>query len=189
MQWRTRELSRGGANDGLRPCRYAHTVPRRPVRDRDRRRGQDLRIRRGRATAVDDCSLDINAGEICIIVAGRGKTTLLQYAIAGFHEITAFWAHLTAKCAAAWTNPRRSRALGPHRRIPREQRAILEYDDAVRSRLRLGLPRVAQDSPSRRMRPDVISWNPAIALNSVVLPHPDGPTIMQISPASMSSQQ
>src|SRR5438128_5191441 len=39
--------------------------------------------------AVDHCSLEIEPGEICMIVgpSGCGKTTLLN-AVAGFHEIT-----------------------------------------------------------------------------------------------------
>lgn len=45
--------------------------------------------------AVDHCSLDIAAGEICMIVgpSGCGKTTLLN-AIAGFHDITAGSIHM-----------------------------------------------------------------------------------------------
>lgn len=43
----------------------------------------------GDVLAVDRCSLDIPAGEICMIVgpSGCGKTTLLN-AVAGFHSIT-----------------------------------------------------------------------------------------------------
>jgi len=39
--------------------------------------------------AVDDCSLEVAPGEICMVVgpSGCGKTTLLN-AVAGFHEIT-----------------------------------------------------------------------------------------------------
>ena len=45
--------------------------------------------------AVDNCSLEIAAGEVCMIVgpSGCGKTTLLN-AIAGFHSITAGEIHL-----------------------------------------------------------------------------------------------
>lgn len=48
--------------------------------------------------AVDHCSLDIPAGEICMIVgpSGCGKTTLLN-AIAGFHSITSGTIHLDGK--------------------------------------------------------------------------------------------
>ncbi|MDQ3196681.1 MAG: ABC transporter ATP-binding protein [Pseudomonadota bacterium] len=45
--------------------------------------------------AVDHCSLDIGAGEICMIVgpSGCGKTTLLN-AIAGFHSISSGSIHM-----------------------------------------------------------------------------------------------
>ena len=45
--------------------------------------------------AVDNCSLEIASGEICMIVgpSGCGKTTLLN-AIAGFHSITSGTIHL-----------------------------------------------------------------------------------------------
>ena len=45
--------------------------------------------------AVDHCSIEIPAGEICMIVgpSGCGKTTLLN-AIAGFHDITSGSMHL-----------------------------------------------------------------------------------------------
>ena len=39
------------------------------------------------------------------------------------------------------------------------------------------------------MLPDVMLWKPAIALSSVVLPQPDGPTTTVISPAGTSNVQ
>ena len=53
----------------------------------------------------------------------------------------------------------------------------------------LGLPGPHSTSPSIVIVPDEMLWKPAIALSSVVLPQPEGPTIMQISPAAMSSVQ
>jgi NitT/TauT family transport system ATP-binding protein len=56
--------------------------------------------------AVDHCTLDIPAGEICMIVgpSGCGKTTLLN-AIAGFHSITSGEIHLDGKLLCGPTKP------------------------------------------------------------------------------------
>jgi NitT/TauT family transport system ATP-binding protein len=56
--------------------------------------------------AVDHCTLDIPAGEICMIVgpSGCGKTTLLN-AIAGFHSITSGEIYLDGKLLCGPTKP------------------------------------------------------------------------------------
>ena len=57
--------------------------------------------------AVDHCSLEIGAGEICMIVgpSGCGKTTLLN-AIAGFHEITSGRILLDGKVLCSTEKPK-----------------------------------------------------------------------------------
>ncbi len=56
--------------------------------------------------AVDDCSLEIAAGEVCMVVgpSGCGKTTLLN-AIAGFHSITSGEIHLDGELLCGPSRP------------------------------------------------------------------------------------
>ena len=56
--------------------------------------------------AVDNCSLEIAAGEVCMIVgpSGCGKTTLLN-AIAGFHSITEGEIYLDGDLLCGPSNP------------------------------------------------------------------------------------
>lgn len=62
--------------------------------------------------AVDHCSLEIAAGEICMIVgpSGCGKTTLLN-AIAGFHSINGGSIHLDGEMLCGPGKPKASQAL------------------------------------------------------------------------------
>jgi NitT/TauT family transport system ATP-binding protein len=57
--------------------------------------------------AVDNCSLEIASGEICMIVgpSGCGKTTLLN-AIAGFHSITTGTIHLDGELLCGPEKPK-----------------------------------------------------------------------------------
>jgi sulfonate transport system ATP-binding protein len=57
--------------------------------------------------AVDDCSFDVAAGEICVVVgpSGCGKTTLLN-AIAGFHSLDGGSIHLDDRLLCGPGRPR-----------------------------------------------------------------------------------
>ena len=86
--------------------------------------------------AVDHCSLDIEAGEICMIVgpSGCGKTTLLN-AIAGFHEITSGAILLDGEVLCATEQAEGRAGRRPDRRVP-ERRALPVEDQPRERRLR-----------------------------------------------------
>ena len=100
--------------------------------------------------AVDHCSLNIEAGEICMIVgpSGCGKTTLLN-AIAGFHEITSGRILLDGEVLCSTEKPKADPGIGPHRRVP-ERRALPVEDESRERRLR---PAHAGQARTRRRRP------------------------------------
>jgi len=76
--------------------------------------------------AVDHCSLEIPAGEICMIVgpSGCGKTTLLN-AIAGFHEITSGRILLDGEVLCSTEKPRAE--PGPDRIVVFQNGALFPW--------------------------------------------------------------
>ena len=76
--------------------------------------------------AVDHCTLDVHAGEICMIVgpSGCGKTTLLN-AIAGFHSITAGAIYLDDEMLAGPGKP--LAAPGPDRVVVFQNGALFPW--------------------------------------------------------------
>jgi len=80
--------------------------------------------------AVDHCSLDIAAGEICMIVgpSGCGKTTLLN-AIAGFHEITSGRILLDGEVLCSAERPRAE--PGPDRIVVFQNGALFPWKTNV----------------------------------------------------------
>ncbi len=76
--------------------------------------------------AVDHCSLEIAAGEICMIVgpSGCGKTTLLN-AIAGFHELTSGSIYLDGEMLCGPGKPRAD--PGPDRIVVFQNGALLPW--------------------------------------------------------------
>ena len=76
--------------------------------------------------AVDNCSLEIGAGEICMIVgpSGCGKTTLLN-AIAGFHSITSGSIHLDGELLCGPGRPKAE--PGPDRVVVFQNGALFPW--------------------------------------------------------------
>jgi NitT/TauT family transport system ATP-binding protein len=76
--------------------------------------------------AVDRCSLDIAAGEICVIVgpSGCGKTTLLN-AVAGFHGLEDGTVHLDGKLLCGPGHP--CAPIGPDRIVVFQNGALFPW--------------------------------------------------------------
>jgi NitT/TauT family transport system ATP-binding protein len=80
--------------------------------------------------AVDHCSLEIQAGEICMIVgpSGCGKTTLLN-AIAGFHPITSGRILLDGEVLCSTEKP--MAAPGPDRIVVFQNGALFPWKSNI----------------------------------------------------------
>ncbi|HVZ89905.1 MAG TPA: ABC transporter ATP-binding protein [Polyangia bacterium] len=76
--------------------------------------------------AVDDCSLDIAAGEFCVLVgpSGCGKTTLLN-AVAGFHGIDAGTISLDGRILCGPGQPQAE--IGPDRTVVFQNGALFPW--------------------------------------------------------------
>jgi len=79
-----------------------------------------------RVLALDQCSLEIRAGEICVVVgpSGCGKTTLLG-AIAGFHGIDAGTIHVDGQLLCG--PGRRQAEVGPDRVVVFQNGALFPW--------------------------------------------------------------
>jgi NitT/TauT family transport system ATP-binding protein len=78
-----------------------------------------------RVVAVDDCSFDVPAGGLCVVVgpSGCGKTTLLN-AVAGFDHLTSGEIHLDQQLIAA---PGRDLKPGPDRIVVFQDGALFPW--------------------------------------------------------------
>ena len=76
--------------------------------------------------AVDGCSLDVAAGEICMIVdpSGCGKTTLLN-AVAGFHSLDGGTVHVDDRLLCGPSHPQGS--IGPDRIVVFQNGALFPW--------------------------------------------------------------
>ena len=81
--------------------------------------------RGARVLAVDNCSMDIEPGEFCVIVgpSGCGKTTLLN-AIAGFHGISSGEIHLDGELLCS---PEQEAVPGPDRVVVFQNGALFPW--------------------------------------------------------------